>query len=145
MDFEMRTADCTEPGHFRFYAYVTPVDEYSVRRYLLHARNFYLGEENDKQLLKGVWQFEKEDRILLEDTRPLLAPNPDTRQLQLTEDQIIAQYRDFVSQRQQAGWRIDTERVNATHEQTVYAIPSPARRESKGWITEEIPRIRPSV
>ena len=144
MNFEMKTADGTEPGDFRFYAYATPVDEYSVRRYLLHARNFYLGEENDKQLLKGVWQFENEDRVLLEDTRPLLAPNPDTRQLLLTEDQIIAQYRDFVSQRQQAGWRIDTERVNATREQTVYAIPSPARRESKGWITEEIPRIRPS-
>ena len=143
MHFDMKTEQGTETGEFRFYAYTTPVDEYSVRRYLLHARNFYFGDEMDKRLLKGVWQFEKEDRTLLEDARPLLAPGPDTRRLLLAEDQIIARYHNYNGERKKAGWRIDSDLVNTTRDQIVYAIPSPARRFSKGWVTKEIPRIPP--
>ena len=39
------------------------------------------------------------------------------------------------------GWRIDTDTVRANQNKVAYAIPSPQRREAKGWVLDSIPLV----
>ena len=58
-------------------------------------------------------------------------------------DKVIYLYRDSLDEWNWRGWRIDTEalRLAAARGDTVYAIPSPARREARGWVMEPVPLV----
>ena len=58
-------------------------------------------------------------------------------------DKVVGLYRDKLDEWDRAGYRIDTEALNAAHARgdTVFAIPSPARRENKGWVLDPVPLI----
>lgn len=129
-----------ERGDFRFYYYVTPIDETACRRYLLHARNFLPGEKMDTELTKTNWKFEKEDRDLLEAMRPIVPPRDHTHDQLQSEEQAMAQYRKQLRQWEDKGWRIDTAALEQLGETRACVIPSPARRASDRWILPEVPR-----
>lgn len=63
-----------QTGHFQFYSFVQPIDEYSVRRYLFHARDFQLGENMDKTMVETTLGFELEDRDVIEKMQPRYSP-----------------------------------------------------------------------
>jgi len=50
-------------------------------------------------------------------------------------------YRDRLREWDAKGWRIDTDEVRRNKNKVAYAIPSPARRESKGWVLDQVPLI----
>lgn len=130
-----------ERGDFRFYYYVTPIDETACRRYLLHARNFLLGEKMDAQLTEVNWKFEREDRDLLEAMRPVVPPRAQAHDMLQPEEQIMGRYRRHLRQWEQAGWRIDTNALDQLGTEQACAIPSPARRDGGRWVLPEVPRI----
>jgi phenylpropionate dioxygenase-like ring-hydroxylating dioxygenase large terminal subunit len=130
-----------ERGDFRFYYYVTPIDEIACRRYLLHARNFMPGEKMDAELTATNWKFEKEDRDLLEAMRPIVPPRNRPHDLLQPEEQVMARYRNQLRQWEQKGWRIDTDALDRLGNERDCAIPSPARRDGGKWVRPEVPRL----
>jgi phenylpropionate dioxygenase-like ring-hydroxylating dioxygenase large terminal subunit len=130
-----------ERGDFRFYYYVTPVDETTCRRYLLHARNFQHGKKMDAELTATNWKFEKEDRDLLEAMRPVVPPRDHSYDLLQPEEQVMARYRKQLRQWERKGWRIDTDELDRRGTELDCAIPCPARHEGGKWVRPEVPRL----
>jgi hypothetical protein len=58
-------------------------------------------------------------------------------------DRPIKRYRELLDEWQQNGWRINIDEVSRTKMSRAYAIPSPGRRKSKGWVVDPIPIIKP--
>ena len=56
-------------------------------------------------------------------------------------DKCIVMYRDRLKEWDAKGWRIDMDEVNRNRGKVAYAIPSPARRETKGWVLDSIPVV----
>ena len=54
-------------------------------------------------------------------------------------DKCILMYRESLKEWENKGWKIDSEEVARTDGRVAYAIPSPARREQKGWVLDPIP------
>ena len=54
-------------------------------------------------------------------------------------DKAIGRYREFCQQWEDKGWRLDVQKINADRDRIAYAIPSPARRENKGWVLPAVP------
>jgi len=75
--------------------------------------------------------------------RPVLTPRTNTREFFTPADTAIAKYRDKLRGWEARGWRIDTETVDRNRRRVAYAIPSPARREHKGWILDTVPLLPP--
>lgn len=58
-------------------------------------------------------------------------------------DKVILQYRDKLDEFESRGWRIDMDALRAARQRgdVVFAIPSPARRETNAWVLDEVPRL----
>jgi phenylpropionate dioxygenase-like ring-hydroxylating dioxygenase large terminal subunit len=130
-----------ERGDFRFYYYVTPIDELACKRYLLHARNFQRGEKMDEELTATNWRFEKEDRELLEAMRPVVPPRDRAHDMLQPEEQAMARYRQHLRHWEGKGWRIDTDTLDALKAERACVIPGPARRDGGGWVLPAVPLI----
>jgi phenylpropionate dioxygenase-like ring-hydroxylating dioxygenase large terminal subunit len=126
-------------GKFRFYSFVRPIDANSVRRYLFHARDFQLGKKMDEELVQTTLGFEKEDRPVIEQMRPLFSPRDTNSELLLPEDEIMVSYRRYLDQWQENGWQIDIDAQKNRSDRKVFAIPSPERREHKNWVIDPLP------
>ncbi len=131
-------------GKLNFYSYMTPIDEHTVRRYLFHARDFALDPSADEGILAQTGVFEQEDRQVVENIRPVMAPTDQTHEIMLVDDQIVVHYRERQGEWEAKGWRIDVDRVRENENKVAYAIPSPERRKSKGWALDPIPTLDPA-
>ena len=54
-------------------------------------------------------------------------------------DAAVVKYREHLQTWEDNGWRIDMKKLAEDYGDVAYAIPSPARRESKNWVLEAIP------
>ena len=59
----------------------------------------------------------------------------------LPADKCILMYRESLKEWENNGWKIDIDTANANRDNIAYAIPSPARREQKGWVLDTIPLL----
>ena len=58
-------------------------------------------------------------------------------------DKVIYLYRDSLDEWTRRGWRIDTEALRQANARgdVMYALPSPGRRETRGWVLEAVPLV----
>jgi hypothetical protein len=56
-------------------------------------------------------------------------------------DRPLKRYRELLEKWQQKGWRIDSKTVNNNRLSHAYAIPSPGRKHTKGWVVDSIPML----
>ena len=68
-------------------------------------------------------------------------PHTNTKETFVLHDKPIARYREWVADWESRGWRIDCDEVSRTRRKVAYAIPSPARRNSKGWVIDSVPLL----
>lgn len=129
-------------GKFRFYSFVRPVTAHRVRRYLFHARDFQHGEKMDKELVETTLGFEKEDRPVIEQMRPLFSPRDTSSELLLPEDEIMVSYRRYLDAWEERGWHIDLDALKSRSDHKVFAIPSPGRQEHGNWVIDTVPLIQ---
>ncbi|MEC9375427.1 MAG: aromatic ring-hydroxylating dioxygenase subunit alpha [Pseudomonadota bacterium] len=129
-------------GNFRFYSYIRPLDQHSVRRYLFHARDFQLGEKMDKELVKTTLLFEQEDRPVIEAMRPYYSPRDRSSELLLPEDEIMLSYRRYLDAWQTKGWHIDIDTLKKNSDRKIFVIPSPMRHKHKNWVQEAVPLLQ---
>ena len=61
-------------------------------------------------------------------------------------DRCILQYRDKLDEFRRQGWKLDMPAVQAARARgdMIFAIPCPARRETRAWVLDEAPRLAPA-
>lgn len=121
------------------YAFETPVEASHTNIYLVNLRNFLLDPADDERIMARNENTAFQDRDVLLKVHPVMTPETRTKELFVPTDSPIARYRDKLKTWEARGWRIDTETVEKNKLKVAYAIPSPARRESKGWVLDPIP------
>ena len=82
-----------------------------------------------------------QDIKIIENLRPAITPDKNTKEFMVPSDSVILDYRAKQKEWATKGWKIDMEEVERTAERVAYAIPSPARRQSKGWVLDPIPLV----
>ncbi len=121
------------------YGFKAPLDLNSTHNYLVNLRNFLTEPEQDARMMERNQYVAFQDRDVLMNLRPVITPHTNTKETFVTGDETIARYRDWVKKWQAQGWRIDMDKVNEDEGKVAYAIPSPARRHSKGWALDPVP------
>ena len=57
-------------------------------------------------------------------------------------DKAVVRYRQCAKKWNARGWRVDNDQLERDAGKEVYAIPSPPRREAKGWVTNAVPVVQ---
>ena len=131
----------TETMFIHQYLFETPIDIDRTRLYLLNMRNFLIDPEDDARMMERNAIVANQDRDVLSNLRPVVTPNSNLHEVFVEHDRCVARYREWLKEWQGKGWRIDVEAVKAQDKNTAFAIPSPARRNSKGWVLDSVPMI----
>jgi phenylpropionate dioxygenase-like ring-hydroxylating dioxygenase large terminal subunit len=121
------------------YLFETPIDEDHTSLWLINMRNFMLDPEHDETAKERNAYVAGQDRTVLEDVHPVETPRTNTKEYFMPSDACVGRYRELLRVWEAAGWRIDSDTVNANQRRVAYAIPSPGRRTHKGWILDSIP------
>jgi phenylpropionate dioxygenase-like ring-hydroxylating dioxygenase large terminal subunit len=123
------------------YLFEAPVDEGKTSLYLVNLRDFLIDPSEDERMKTRNAVVAGQDRDVLLDVRPMLTPENRAKEFLTPSDAAIGKYRDKLRAWEARGWRIDTDEVARNRRKTAYAIPSPARREHKGWILDAVPLV----
>jgi phenylpropionate dioxygenase-like ring-hydroxylating dioxygenase large terminal subunit len=120
--------------------YKTPVDENCTRTFLVQTRNFMLEAEHDDRFRERNDVVAGQDADVLAALNPPLTPAANRHEFLLPADAAVVRYRDKLHRWEAMGWRIDTQAVARNRKRVAYAIPSPARRQTKGgWVLDPVP------
>lgn len=137
------------------YMFEAPIDETRTRVFLLNERNVLFFKGGLLAKLNG-WLDEKvnernmviarQDIKVVRHLRPVLTPPTTAKELLMPADKVIVQYRDKLQEFENRGWRIDMMALKSAMERgdVVYAIPCPARRETKSWVLDTVPLVPPA-
>ncbi|MCK6371653.1 MAG: Rieske 2Fe-2S domain-containing protein [Gammaproteobacteria bacterium] len=123
----------------------TPIHETLDRWYLIAARNNLLDSRYDSTFADRSAFIAGQDQYVLDPVRPKITPRNNTHEFLVPADKAIARYREYCREWEQRGWRIDVQKFRADYERVAYAIPSPARREHKGWVLPAVPVLAPGA
>lgn len=121
-----------------------PIDESSTAVYLLCMRNCYTDEKFDENVKERNGYVAQQDVVIVERLHPTITPDTNTKEFMVPSDKCILLYRESLKEWEANGWCIDMDAVAATRDKVAYAIPSPARREQKGWVLDAIPLKEPA-
>jgi phenylpropionate dioxygenase-like ring-hydroxylating dioxygenase large terminal subunit len=127
------------------YLFECPLDEVSVRVYLVNMRNCLLDEQLDAKVVDRCMAIARQDIVVLEKMMPVRTPRSASHEVLVPADVVIGRYRQFLQQWQERGWRIDSRRLReaSADRDQAFAIPCPARRTEKNWALEPLPLIPP--
>ncbi len=127
---------------FRQYFFEQPVDEGHTKIFFLNMRNFMLDPKHDGPIHARNKAIAKQDIDIMGHLYPTQTPISNTKEVLMPADKAIVSYRDWLEKFDNAGWRIDVDAFRSRNgKDTAFAIPSPARRESKNWVIEAIPLL----
>lgn len=126
------------------FALHTPIHEKLDRIYVLFGRNFLADSRYDKTFENRALFIAEQDRYVLEPLAPKLTPSKATHEFFVPADKAIARYREYCRQWEERGWRIDVRKLRQDEDFGVTAIPSPGRRQHKGWVLPSVP-LRPET
>lgn len=123
------------------YTYTTPIDEYHIRRFFLQGRNFRTAPEMDAPVDERNLVVVDQDKEVVTRLAPFFTPESNTEEVMVKADTVIGRFREKLKMWEGMGWRIDKDKVNALRDKKAFAIPSPARRETKGWALDPVPTV----
>lgn len=124
------------------YVFETPLDEYRTRSFLVNARNFFTSPWFDRLNDRRNEKIVTEDQRIVENLEPSLPLRGTAADFSVRADAIQGAYRRCLAEWQARGWRIDTERIHRERPGArLYTLPSPARRETRGWVFATVPLI----
>lgn len=129
----------TEKMHIHQYLYETPIEEDKTQFYLVNLRNFLIEAEHDERMMGRNLYVAAQDKTILEDVEPVVTPRTNIHEVFMPHDHPISRYREKIKNWDSRGWRFDSDKVAATRKKVAYAIPSPGRRSTKGWVIDPVP------
>ena len=130
---------------FHQYLFERPIDQENTYIYLLCMRNCMLDPGQDNFMNERNSYVAKQDVDVLKNLHPTITPDTNTKELLVPADKSLVMYRDKLREWTNRGWRIDVDEVERNASKVAYAIPSPARRVSKGWVLDAIPLVTPEA
>ena len=131
----------TDDNYMHQYLIERPIDEHHIQVYLLCMRNCYTDEKFDENVKERNQYVADQDVVIVQNLHPVMTPDTNTKEYMLPADKCITIYREALKDWEGRGWRIDSREVAANADRVAYAIPSPARREQKGWVLDSIPLV----
>ena len=102
-------------------------------------RNCYTDDKYDQNVIERNQYVANQDVVIVDSLRPIITPDTNTKEFMTPSDKCILLYRESLKEWESYGWKIDSELVERTRNRVAYAVPSPARREQKGWVQDAIP------
>jgi phenylpropionate dioxygenase-like ring-hydroxylating dioxygenase large terminal subunit len=126
------------------YLYERPIDEENTYLYLVCERNFALEEKSDAYVMERNLYVANQDVKIIENLHPMVTPDTNTKEFMVPSDKCILLYRESQKEWEQKGWRVDVDEINRNRGKVAYAIPSPGRREQKGWVLDPVPLVSPA-
>lgn len=127
------------------YMYECPIDERHIRVFLVNMRNCLLTEEKDQAVADRCVVIARQDIAIVEQLAPVRTPAGAARELLVEADAVIGGYRGWLKRWEAQGWRIDSRRLRELEAEgeSVYTIPSPARRTEGNWVLATVPLVAP--
>jgi phenylpropionate dioxygenase-like ring-hydroxylating dioxygenase large terminal subunit len=119
-----------------------PIDENNSYVYLICMRNCVLEEKNDDYVISRNQYVANQDVKVLENLHPVITPETNTKEFMTPSDKCILIYREHLKEWDEQGWRIDSRAIEANEGRVAYAIPSPERRNVKGWVLDAVPTVK---
>jgi len=132
----------SETRKFHQFFFEAPIDGNRTRIFFINMRNWMLEDENDRRLIDINLNIADEDIKILESLYPIRTPSSTTKEMLVPADKPIFRYRAYLDTWAEKGWKIDRKAMEAQHGDVAFAIPCPARRESKSWILDPVPLIK---
>lgn len=129
----------SETAWFHQYMYEAPIDDGNVRIFLVNMRNFGPEDEMGARIKERNKIVAQQDIDVLQPVAPILTPRSSTDELMVPADSCVVGYRELMKSWREKGWQIDHDKIKAAEGKKIYAIPSPDRRESKGWVLDAAP------
>ena len=102
-------------------------------------RSWLLEDEYDMRIEKPTLDIVHEDVDILERLSPVTTPTTNTKEVLVPGDAVIVRYREWLSDWDAKGWRIDYKDLEARKRDVAFAIPSPGRREGGNWVLDTVP------
>jgi phenylpropionate dioxygenase-like ring-hydroxylating dioxygenase large terminal subunit len=138
------------------YMFEAPIDQNNTRVFLVNFRNVLFAKKGfwtlfndwlDKKVNERNLVIAAQDIKVMNKLKPTLTPPSTAKELLMPHDKCIIQYRDKLKEFENKGWKIDVEAVKSAHDRrdTMFAIPCPARRESKAWVLDSVPLVKPDT
>jgi phenylpropionate dioxygenase-like ring-hydroxylating dioxygenase large terminal subunit len=127
------------------YFFEQPVNEGHTRIFFVNMRNCMLDEKNDERIRKINVAIAHEDIRVITKLNPVRTPPTSTKEILVVGDEGIGAYRRHLKEWERRGWRIDRQKLRETAGDVAYAIPCPARRESKNWVLDAVPLLPASA
>ena len=136
----------SKDNSFVQYFWEQPVDGQHTRIFFINMRNCMLEEENDERMASINLAVAAEDVTIVESLKPVRTPEVSTKEILITGDECIGEYRKHLKNWEKRGWRIDmkTLRERDGDGDVAYAIPCPTRRTEKNWVLDSVPLISTS-
>lgn len=131
--------DISAENAFHQYGFEAPIDEYNTRIFFVNMRSWLLEDEHDMRIEKPTLEIVHEDVDILERLHPITTPPTNTKEILVPGDAVIVRYREWLSEWDAKGWRIDFKTFQTEKNDVAYAIPSPGRREGGNWVLDTIP------
>ena len=130
--------------HLPQYIWETPIDEYSYRAFFVGGRSFLKYRWYDRLYDRRMNNVSNQDNAVIENLDPVLPAKSRSDEFLVEPDRIISRFHESLDEWQTRGWRIDSREL-ATYQrgEKVFAIPCPARRETRSWVHEPVPLIPP--
>jgi phenylpropionate dioxygenase-like ring-hydroxylating dioxygenase large terminal subunit len=123
------------------YFFETPVDKLHTRVFFIDLRNNMLDASDDERVIYMDKLVMDQDSQVIAGIRPLVPPIEGLRESLVPSDRHVLRFREFLSEWQKRGWRIDVETVQRTEHEIAYTIPSPARRDGGDWVMAPVPLL----
>jgi phenylpropionate dioxygenase-like ring-hydroxylating dioxygenase large terminal subunit len=133
--------DVSEAMKMHNYVLHTPITEKYDRWYLITARNSLLDERHDQSIADRSMYVTEHDQYVLEPMHPTLAPRTNKHEFLVPADRAMGRYREYCRDWEDRGWRVDVRQMREDFDRVAYAIPSPGRRQSTGWVLPAVPLI----
>ncbi len=131
--------DISAENAFHQYAFEAPIDDSHTRIFFLNMRSWLLEDEHDMRIEEPTLAIVGEDVDILEKLSPIRTPTTNTKEILVPSDGMIVRYREWLSDWDANGWRIDYKRLRDEQGDFAYAIPSPDRRTGGNWVLDTIP------
>jgi phenylpropionate dioxygenase-like ring-hydroxylating dioxygenase large terminal subunit len=127
--------------HFHQYLFERPLETGKTHIYLLCMRNCMLKPDQDEFMDQRNWYVAKQDVDVITQLNPIITPDTNNKEFMVPADKSILMYRDKLREWTGKGWRVDMDEVERNRSKVAYAVPSPARREQKGWVVDPVPLV----
>jgi phenylpropionate dioxygenase-like ring-hydroxylating dioxygenase large terminal subunit len=123
------------------YFFEQPLDSGRTRIFFVNMRNCMLEDKSNDRLRQINMAIAEEDIRVITRLNPVRTPESSTKELLVVGDECIGAYRRHLAEWERRGWRVDRQKLADTAGDVAYAIPCPARRESKNWVLDPVPLV----